>query len=191
MIVVNWLRETSARLRIGMHSGISIDPSADVLFHQISFKRNARLQIGHGSIVQAHIVSDREGAVVEIGRNSYIGSSHIISASRITVGDDVLISWGCHLVDHDSHSAQWSKRQRDVSNWRNGQKNWEHVSTAPIAVGNKAWIGFNSIILKGVTIGEGAVVGAGSVVTSDVPPFTVVAGNPARVIRELSAEERV
>ncbi|MBV8923397.1 DapH/DapD/GlmU-related protein, partial [Bradyrhizobium sp.] len=56
---------------------------------------------------------------------------------------------------------------------------------APVVIADKVWIGFNASILKGVTIGEGAVVGACSVVTRDVPPFAVVAGNPARVIRTL------
>jgi galactoside O-acetyltransferase len=62
-------------------------------------------------------------------------------------------------------------------------KNWTGVKHAPIIIKDKAWIGFNCIILKGVTIGEGAVVGAGSVVTENVPDYAVVAGNPARLIR--------
>ena len=61
-------------------------------------------------------------------------------------------------------------------------KNWENVKSAPIKIKDKAWIGFNSIILKGVTIGEGAIVGAGSVVTKDVADYTIVAGNPAVVV---------
>lgn len=60
-------------------------------------------------------------------------------------------------------------------------KDWSTVKSAPIKICDKAWIGFNAIILKGVTIGEGAVVGAGAVVTHDVPPWTIVAGNPAVV----------
>jgi len=65
------------------------------------------------------------------------------------------------------------------------------VATAPVKISNKAWIGVRAIVLKGVTIGEGAVVGAGSIVTSDVPPWTIVAGNPARIIRPLTDEERM
>lgn len=64
------------------------------------------------------------------------------------------------------------------------------MNIAPVKISDKVWIGFNSIILKGVTIGEGAVVGAGSVVTKDVPAWTVVAGNPARIIREIPENER-
>ena len=62
-------------------------------------------------------------------------------------------------------------------------KNWEHVQRSKIRIGDKAWIGFNSIILKGVTIGEGAVIAAGSIVIHDVPEWSVVGGNPAKVIR--------
>jgi len=59
----------------------------------------------------------------------------------------------------------------------------------PIRIGRAAWIGFDSCVLPGVTVGEGAVVGARSVVTADVAPFTIVAGNPARLVRRLTDEE--
>ena len=86
------------------------------------------------------------------------------------------------------------KRRKDIddelADLRHGRslsasKDWGFVNTKPIKVCNDAWIGMNVIILKGVTIGEGAIVGAGSVVTKDVPAWTVVAGNPARVVKSL------
>ena len=76
---------------------------------------------------------------------------------------------------------------RDIANGESfiRNKDWGCVNSQPIVIEDDAWIGMNCIILKGVTVGRGAVVGAGSVVTKDVPPWTLVAGNPARVIKEL------
>jgi galactoside O-acetyltransferase len=77
-----------------------------------------------------------------------------------------------------------------VRNWYAGVKDWSRVDIAPVEIGPRSWLGFNVGILRGVKIGEGAVVGAGSIVTRDVPPWCIVAGNPAKVIREISIEER-
>ena len=60
----------------------------------------------------------------------------------------------------------------------------------PVELGDDVWIGCMSVVLRGVSLGQGVIVGAGSVVTESIPPWTIVAGNPARVIRELSADER-
>jgi galactoside O-acetyltransferase len=88
-------------------------------------------------------------------------------------------------VDHNSHALDWRLRVDDTKGWLVGRKDWTHVKIQPVKICDHAWIGFNSILLKGVTVGEGAIVAAGSVVTKDVPPFTIVGGNPARVIRNL------
>jgi len=125
-----------------------------------------------------------------VGVNTFIGGSTIVCAEHVEIGNDVLISWGCTIVDHNSHSIYWTERASDVKNWYNGNKDWRFVDISPVKIEDKAWIGLNAIILKGVTIGEGAVVGAGSVVTKDVLPYTIVAGNPAKQIREGSVETR-
>jgi galactoside O-acetyltransferase len=77
-----------------------------------------------------------------------------------------------------------------VKDWYHGKKDWTHVEVKPVRICAKAWLGINVIVLKGVEIGEGAVVAAGSVVTKSVLPWTVVAGNPARVIRTIALEDR-
>lgn len=166
-----------------------------------SGKKDGRLIIGNSSVVDCKIIFERNDGVVKIGENTFIGGSNIICAKEIIIGSNVLISWGCTIIDHDSHSLSWQERVNDVKAWREGlmqgglkgatlSKKWDVVSVAPVAIDDKAWIGFNVIILKGIHIGEGAVIGAGSVVTKDVPPWTLVAGNPARVIRELPHEEQ-
>jgi acetyltransferase-like isoleucine patch superfamily enzyme len=160
--------------------------NAKVSNWNFSLKQNAHIKIGAGSIVEAILTCDKDSAVISIGKNTYIGNSHIVSSNSIIIGDDVLISWGCTIVDHNSHSIHWSERSDDVKQWYNGNKNWTHVEFRPVTIENKAWLGFNVIVLKGVTIGEGAIVGAGSVVTKDVPAFAIVAGNPARVIKYAS-----
>lgn len=99
------------------------------------------------------------------------------------------------MYDHDSHSIFADDRCKDITteykNLQTGKpmisgKNWEIVKSAPIKICSYAWIGMNCIILKGVTIGEGAIVGAGSIVTHDVAPWTLVAGNPAKFIKNLA-----
>lgn len=152
------------------------------------------LSIGSDSIVAGSFIFESESGNVSIGNYSYIGGGTFISRSSIEVGDNVTIAWGCTFYDHDSHSLDYMKRRKDVSDElndiRNGcnfiaNKDWSEVKSKPIKICNDAWIGMNVIILKGVTIGEGAIVGAGSVVTKDVPAWTMAAGNPAKVVKNL------
>jgi len=171
-------------------AGVIVAPDCRVAWHKIRFARGSTLAIGNGSIVEAGIRFDRPGGSVRIGDRTFIGASNLVCAEAIDIGDDVLVSWGCTIVDHNSHALAWQDRSRDVGDWFDGRKDWARVERAAVRIGNRAWIGLNVIILKGVEIGEGAVVGAGSVVSRDVPPWTVVAGNPARPIRQLEAHER-
>jgi acetyltransferase-like isoleucine patch superfamily enzyme len=143
------------------------------------------LRIGEGSIVSARIDFDRANACVEIGKRCFVGASHIVCAELVLLEDDVVISWGVTITDHNSHAVDWEDRKSDIVDWGKGNKNWTSVKIAPVRIKERAWIGFNATILKGVTIGKEAVIAAGAVVTKDVPDYAVAAGNPARVVRLL------
>lgn len=156
------------------------------------------LELGSYCSVQGTFIFENSEGYIQIGDRTFIGGSTFICIDRIKIGNDVMISWGCTIVDNNAHSLKYSNRITDVSDWKRGlaenkvgfYKDWSDVKKAPVIIKDKVWIGFNSIILKGVTIGEGAVIGAGSVVTKDVAPWTIVAGNPARLLREMPVEER-
>lgn len=151
--------------------------------------------VGEKGLIRANFIFESEKGHVRIGNNVHIGGADFISRSLITVEDDVTMAWGITLYDHDSHSIYWEHRQNDNNQCYNDYENcngnnvmhkdWTHVVSKPIHISSKVWIGFDVTILKGVTVGEGAVIGAKSVVTKDIPAWTVAAGNPARVIKQL------
>lgn len=147
--------------------------------------RHRKIFMGAKCLIACRFSLDRDEAAISVGDRCFIGKSHLVAAQKIDIEDDVIISWGVTVVDHNSHSLDSELRSEDVLNWMQGRKDWTDVAISPVRICKKSWIGFNAVILKGVTIGEGAVVGACSVVTKDVPPYTVVAGNPARIIRQL------
>lgn len=152
------------------------------------------LTIGDNTVLNCQAVFETPAGEIIIGNNVFIGGSQLICRSKIVIEDYVFIAWGCTIYDHDSHSMDYRERQNDIhqqiDDLRNNRdfiesKNWSVVKSAPITICKNAWIGMNCLILKGVTIGEGAIVGAGSVVTRSVSPWTVVGGNPAKVIKEI------
>lgn len=110
---------------------------------------------------------DADRAYVEIGSNTYLNERcEIKCQSSIKIGCECAIGWDVTIIDSDYHSIN------------------DSLVSMPITIGNNVWIGCKSIILKGVTIGDGAVIAAGSVVSKDVPPHTLVGGVPAKVLKE-------
>lgn len=173
------------KIRFYGSDSISVSPSAKVNYLELRMKKNCLLKVGKKSKVDGKLVFEKEGARIAIGKNTFIGTSNLICTEEIDVGDDVLISWGCTIIDSDSHSVHWKYRKNDLSDLYQGKKDWTHVNTKKITIHNKVWVGMNSIILKGVSIGEGSIIAAGSVVTKNVPAYTTVGGNPASFIKKI------
>jgi acetyltransferase-like isoleucine patch superfamily enzyme len=129
---------------------------------------------------------------VTLGDYALVHGARIICDSEIIIGDYVLISWNVVLMDtyRVPFGATERRKELELVPTREPRLASADAEAKPIRIERNVWIGFDSCVLPGVTISEGSVVGARSVVVEDVPPYTVVAGNPARVVRELEREER-
>ncbi len=152
-------------------------------------QKGAKLKIGEGVTVKSSFLSNliglyqrsvimtrRAGAEIEIGNGVGMSGVTIYAREKITIGDNTLIGGNVKILDNDFHPLDAEKRRANDE---------ESIGTRPVVIGKDCFIGCNALILKGTELGDGCVVGAGAVVCGKFPPHTVIAGNPARVIRTL------
>ncbi len=113
------------------------------------------------------------GARIRIGARSLVNGAMIVEKSSVTIGEDARIAFGVRILDSDLHDLDAETPER----------------SSPIRIGARVWIGANVIVLPGVTIGDDVVVGAGSVVTGDIPARVLAIGSPARPVRSVATRE--
>lgn len=135
--------------------------------------KGAEIHVGNNVLLERMVrFSMGDGARIYIGDDSYVGDwSNLLAVDEIRIGKGCAISWHVLFMDTSSHPIGIA-----------GEKPTTKI--APIHVEDHVWIGCRAVILKGVRVGEGAIIANNAVVTKDVPPYTLVGGNPARVIRE-------
>lgn len=149
------------------------------------------IRLGGGVVIDGILECYEKGHLI-IDEYSYVGRSRIFASISVQIGKGVIVSDHVVIMDSDLHSMSGAKRYKEAVDWSKGTfpDVYTGIPARPVLIQDFVWIGANAVVLKGVTIGEGAVIGAGSVVTKDVPPYTIVAGNPARIIREIPPDER-
>jgi acetyltransferase-like isoleucine patch superfamily enzyme len=150
----------------------------------LSSNEKQAISIGAHCFIKGEIVVS-QGGCVRIGDHCFVGEhTRIWSAETVNIGSYVLIAHNVDIHDSDSHSKLWSERREEiVRRFEKGVHQFpQEARKAAVVIEDDVWIGLKSTILKGVKIGRGAIVAAGSVVRSDVEPFTLVAGNPATVV---------
>ena len=169
-LVVAWLR-VRVKLRRARSLGRLVFATGALDVH---LERAAEVRIGTNVRFHADIhrprLSVRHKALLSIGDDCLLNGCIIAANAEVRIGNGVTLGPWAHLMDGDFHGVQ----DRDGA-----------AASRPIVIGDGAWLATRAMVLKGVTIGRGAVVAAGSVVTKDVEAYTVVAGVPARVVRRL------
>ncbi len=147
----------------------------NILVHGSNIRLGENVVFIGGKGARTHLTTvkmGRHNGSISIGSNVLVMSGvRLSSATGITIGDDTMLANFCYLTDADWHDIH--DRTEVVG------------GTAPIVLEKNVWIGDSAIVCKGVRVGENSIVGAGSVVTKDVPPNVVVAGNPAKVVKHL------
>ncbi|MDI3566273.1 DapH/DapD/GlmU-related protein [Bradyrhizobium sp. Arg816] len=151
-----------------------------------------KITVGQHSRILGELLTFAHGGEISLGEWCYVGEgSRIWSAASIIIGNRVLISHSANVFDNLTHPLGAAARHQQIRQiFSHGHPRDISLDENPVRICDDAWIGAGAMVLRGVTVGEGGVVAAGAVVTKDVPAFSVVAGNPAVLIKELPADAR-
>jgi acetyltransferase-like isoleucine patch superfamily enzyme len=158
-------------------------------------ERTVGARLGRGASAYLGTMFDvGPGGEVSLGEFALVHGARIVCDDAVEIGEYAMISWNVVLMDSYRLARDPWLRRRQLEAVAAGAVPRRlpdgGAEARPVRVGRNAWIGFDACVLPGVTIGEGAVVGARSVVLDDVPAYCVAVGNPARVIRTLDPDER-
>ena len=142
------------------------------------------LRVGRDVTFWRTSLAAEEGAVIEVGDGCYLANASLVCTERLTIGARCLVAGGVTICDSDFHPVAPAARLADTVaiSPRGDRGHRPPIDVRPVVVGDDVWIGWNATVLKGVTIGDGAVVAAGALVLRDVPAGATVAGNPARPV---------
>ena len=182
-IVINIIRcyskgvKSKGRLRLCGRIGLTISKTSrvNIGYNLLVFSGNMINPMGRNICCYIKVGSNGR---LNIGDRVGMSSCCIWCEDQIDIGDYVKIGAMAVIADNDAHSLNYQYRQ-------NGSLDRENTKRKPIRIGNNVLIGFNAIVLKGVTIGDNSIIGAGSVVTSDIPANVIAAGNPCKIIKKL------
>jgi len=161
--------------------------TAQIFRHLRSRKRKAVVIGKHVSCYAGCSFAIAENGTCTIGDFTLLNGALIMAEDKIDIGSHCLISWNVGIADSDFHPLEPAQRLIDaqaLAPFFKDRPARPKLKTAPVRIADNVWIGMNAVILKGVTIGENSIVAAGSVVTKSIPPNTVVAGNPAVIVKE-------
>lgn len=151
------------------------------------------LRVGRDVTFWRTSLAAEENGYIEVGDGSYLANAALVCTEQITIGARCLVAGGVTICDSDFHPVAPAARLADTIaiSPRGDRTHRPPIDVRPVVIGDDVWIGWNATVLKGVTVGDGAVIAAGALVLRDVPAGATVAGNPARVVDPETLTEAV
>ena len=169
--------EQLIRFRCTVGRNVRLDGDVPYIYGYGRIQLGDNVRIGNRNtwVVGIKVYDD---PVLAVGDNTTFGYMNMISvAQRVTIGRNCLFAGEVKIFDNNSHPLDPVKRREHAV--------LDRQAIAPVVIEDDVWVGTNCLIMKGVTIGKGAVIAAGAVVTKDVPPYCIAGGNPARVLKTI------
>lgn len=187
----NWFKLVMKATNVTYGKGVLLK-GVPVIFN----KHGAELSIGDNCVIKSSFLSNLvglysrtiivtrcPGAFIHIGKNVGISGATIYARRGISIGDNTAIGGNVKILDNDFHPLDWETRNELLFDPKGGDS--ELIPSKEIIIGKNCFIGCNAIILKGTSLGDGCVVGAGAVVSGKFEAGSVIAGNPAKLIRKI------
>jgi acetyltransferase-like isoleucine patch superfamily enzyme len=184
-----WIQRLIGRATCQLANGAFLSHTARI---RNALGDSSKIVIGSNSHIRGELMIFGHGGKISIGEWCYVGvGTRIWSSATIEIGNRVLISHSVNIFDNLTHPLRATERHEQAQQiFTTGHPRKIDLDEKPVKIGDDAWIGACAMILRGVSVGKGGVVAAGAVVTKDVPEYSIVAGNPAVFVRELSLDER-
>lgn len=173
--LTNRIAELSRQFYFSLSNGNKISFGKNIRFHKntrLIIENKCKLEIGSNFFARSNFtvrVTDEAKSIanISIGSNCFFNDSCSITAMEsITIGDDCLFGENVHIYDHNHNYKDLPKKIRE-----------QGFSTSPVKIGNNVWIGTNVVVLKGVTVGDNSIIGAGCIVYKDVPADSILLSN--------------
>ena len=190
MKIINWLKTFVKVSRFKKNAMLGVNVKFRSTSNCVNESHNKlNIVVGSHSYIGGTLCTQLDGKISTedyfyLGYNSFIGA-----IESIKIGKCVIISNDVKIYDNNNHPTSPAAREfMSMNGYSNDNWHWRHAAKAPVVIEDNVWIGQYATILKGVTIGKGAIVATRAVVTKNVPPYTIVAGNPAKVVKKIDHE---
>lgn len=158
-------------------------------------KQPAGFELGFasGNYLHSHFLVGQSGKI-KVGKYVILEATNILANEAVTIGDHCMFSWGSYITDTwlDKNIFSSSARKKILENLANSTYRYlELPAPRPVIIEDNVWVGFDAVIMPGVKLGRGCVVGSKTVIWKDVPPYAVIVGEPARIVKYLAADDTV